>query len=332
MIPVGGLGPETLMEEVDLDQGGPQVVAIGGGHGLANVLTAALSYASKVDAVVSVSDDGGSSGRLAPHLDIPPPGDIRKCLIALTPDDSAWRQLFKYRFEGADVAGHSLGNLILAGLSDVEGSFERALMRAERLLGTVGSVIPASQEHLVLIAESEEVVLTGQVNVASHHGRIESIYVSPPTAAATPRAIQAIESADQIILGPGSLMTSTIAAMRVPGITEAINRSHAQLVYVANLITQDGETLGMDGIDHLDALLRLTGVRPPGAILTNDTVRDTSPPLQGVQFDPDITATYGADLVTSDVVDTEAEWPSHDPRKLAAALESIARMRLRSER
>jgi uncharacterized cofD-like protein len=331
MIPVGGLEQETLMQEIDVNSDGPHVVAIGGGHGLSNVLAATLSYASRVDAVVSVSDDGGSSGRLAPHLDIPPPGDIRKCLIALTPESSIWRQLFEYRFEGADVAGHSLGNLILAGLSDIEGSFELALVRAERLLGTHGSVIPASHQHLVLMAESGEVVLTGQVNVASYRGRIDSIYVSPRTAAATPRAIRSIEDADQIILGPGSLMTSTIAAMRVPGITEAINRSRAQLVYVANLITQDGETFGMDGIDHLDALLRLTGVRPPSAILANNTALGTTPPLQGVQFDPDITATFGADLVTSDVVDTEADWPSHDQGKLAVALHALARKRFRSE-
>lgn len=331
MIPSFGLEPETLMQELDLDRKGPRVVAIGGGHGLSKVLTATLSYASRVDAVVSVSDDGGSSGRLAPHLDIPPPGDIRKCLIALTPDDSTWRQLFEYRFEGADVAGHSLGNLILAGMADIEGSFELALMRAERLLGTSGSVIPASQQHLVLMAESGGTVLTGQVNVASHRGRIDSIHVSPPTAAATPRAVQSIEAADQVLLGPGSLMTSTIAAMRVPGITEAINRSSAQLVYIANLITQDGETLDMDGIDHLDALLRLTGVRPPSSIVAHNTAIGTTPPLQGVHFDRDITATYGADLVTSDVADTAVDWPSHDPGKLALALQVIARDKFRSD-
>jgi uncharacterized cofD-like protein len=331
MIPASDLEPEASMQVIERDRDGPRVVAIGGGHGLSNVLKAALSYAARVDAIVAVSDDGGSSGRLAPHLDIPPPGDIRKCLVALTPQDSAWRQLFEYRFEGADVAGHSLGNLILAGLSDIEGSFELALMRAERLLGTAGSVIPACQQHLVLIAESGSTVLTGQVNVAEYRGRIDSIYVSPPEAAATPRAVQAIEGADQIILGPGSLMTSTIAAMRVPGITEAINRSRGQIVYIANLITQDGETLDMDGIDHLDALLRLTGVRPPGAILANDTVIGITPPLQGVQFDPDITATYGTDLVMSDVIDTEAEWPSHDHGKLADAMHAIADTRFRSE-
>ena len=331
MIPSIGSQPETLMKELDLDRDGPSVVAVGGGQGLSKVLTAALTYAGKLDGVVSVSDDGGSSGRLAPELDIPPPGDIRKCLIALTPDESIWKSLFEYRFLGADVAGHSLGNLILAGLADIEGSFERALVRAERLLGASGSVIPACRQHLILTAEGQGSVITGQVNISSHRGRIDVIYVQPRTAAATPRAVDVIEQADQIILGPGSLMTSTIAAMRVPGITEAINRSDAQLLYVANLITQDGETLGMDGVDHLDALLRLTGVRPPSAILASDKVIDAEPPLQSIQFDSDITATYGADLVTSDIADVAADWPSHDSGKLAVALHAITRERFRSD-
>ncbi|KAA3634966.1 MAG: hypothetical protein DWP92_11705, partial [Armatimonadetes bacterium] len=149
--------------------------------------------------------------------------------------------------------------------------------------------------------------------------------VERASADATPRAVTAIEDADQIILGPGSLMTSTVAAMRVPGITEAINRSRAQLIYVANLITQDGETLGMDGADHLDALLRLTGVRPPGAIIANEHVIDTTPPLQPVTFDAEILATYGADLIAADLVDGSEEWPSHDPQKLGAVLSATTR-------
>jgi len=326
-----GTEPQTLLQELDLSFGGPHVVAIGGGHGLSKALQAVLGYAGRVDAVVSVSDDGGSSGRLTPHLDIPPPGDIRKCLIALTPDESIWKRLFEYRFDSADVAGHSLGNLILAGLTDIEGSFEQALIRAERLLGTSGSVIPACRDRLVLRAESEGAVLSGQVTIARHRGRIDAISNVPDTAAATPRAVEAIEAADQIILGPGSLMTSTIAAMRVPGITEAINRCDAQLIYVANLITQDGETLGMDGLDHLDALIRLTGARPPGTIVGNDQAIETTPPLQEIHFDPGIAATYGADLITADVVDTGAKWPSHDPGKLGVVLGAITRRSFRSD-
>lgn len=317
--------PQTLLEELDLAFDGPHVVAVGGGHGLSMALRAALGYAGRVDAVVSVADDGGSSGRLAPDLEIPPPGDIRKCLLALTPDESIWRRLFRYRFTESDVAGHSLGNLILAGLADIEGSFEQALVRAEQLLGASGSVIPASRERLRLVAESDGVEIEGQVRISNHRGRVDDVRLRPATAAATPRAIAAIESADQILLGPGSLITSTIAAMRVPGVTEAINQSDARLVYVANLITQDAETLDMDGIDHLDALLRLTGVRPPSAIVANEHEIEVSAPLRPVTFDRELTATYGADLVVGDLTREDAPWPEHDPGKLARILGTLAR-------
>jgi uncharacterized cofD-like protein len=316
---------QALLQQIEESISGPNVVAIGGGQGLSSVLRAAISYAGRVDAIVTVSDDGGSSGRLAPHLDIPPPGDIRKCLLALTPQDSTWKHLFDYRFEGADVAGHSLGNLILAGLADIEGSFEKALVRAQQLLGAEGTVIPASRDHLALEIESEGETVVGQVAVSLHRGRVDVIRTIPDTAAATPRAIEAIEAADQVILGPGSLMTSTIAAMRVPGITEAINRSTADLIYVGNLITQDGETLGMDGIDHLDALLRLTGVRPPRTIVANSREIVVSPPFAMIVFDPELTATYGADLAKSDLVDEGSIRTSHDPVKLGEALRSIPR-------
>lgn len=316
---------QVLLQQIEDAMAGPRVVAVGGGQGLSSVLKAALSYAGSVDAIVTVSDDGGSSGRLAPHLEIPPPGDIRKCLLALTPQDSIWKRLFDYRFEGADVAGHSLGNLILAGLADIEGSFEGALIRAQQLLGAQGSVIPASPEHLELEIESDEELVVGQVAVSLHRGRVDVIRTTPATAAAAPRAIEAIEGADQVILGPGSLMTSTIAAMRVPGITEAINNASADLIYVGNLITQDGETLGMDGIDHLDALLRLTGVRPPRTIVANDKHIDVSPPLSAIEFDRELTATYGADLAASDLIDESGTRASHDSAKLGEALKNIPR-------
>ncbi len=324
-MPAMEVEPEVVLQQLESVVEGPKIVAIGGGQGLSSVLRATQMYAGHVDAVVTVADDGGSSGRLAPHLDIPPPGDIRKCLLALTPDDSMWKSVFEYRFDGADVAGHSLGNLILAGLADIEGSFEKALTRAERLLGARGAVIPASGQHLQLQIESDGELVTGQVAVSLHRGHIDVVRVLPSSAAASHRAVEAIEAADQVILGPGSLVTSTIAAMRVPGITEAINRTAADLIYVANLVTQDGETLGLDGIDHLDSLLRLTGVRPPRTIVANDRHIDVVSPLRGIEFDRELTATYGADLVLADLVDESARRPSHDPTKLGAAMKTIPR-------
>lgn len=318
-----GTETETLLEVLEFGGSGPHVVAIGGGTGLARALEAIREYAGTIDAVVTVADDGGSSGRLAPSLDIPPPGDIRKCLIALTPDESVWRQLFEHRFTGADVEGHSLGNLIIAALTEIEGSFELALRSSEHLLGALGSVIPASPLHLELEATIDGEPVNGQVNISLARGAIEQIGVRPVDAEASESALLAIESADQIVLGPGSLYTSVIAALVVPGITDAVNRSDAELVYVTNVVTQDGETLGLDAADHLDALLHMTGVRPPGAIVANDSPVSVDPPLEALVIDGEAIATYGADLVTADLLDREAKRPSHDPASLAEVLRGL---------
>ena len=216
---------------------GPRVVAIGGGKGLARALQAMTRYAGSITAVVTVADDGGSSGRLAPALEIPPPGDLRKCLIALTPEDSVWRRLFEYRFESADVSGHSLGNLIIASLADLEGDFEQALRLSQRLLGSTGAVVPVSALRLHLKAVVDGETCDGQVAVALARGQVESIWVEPRHADAAASAVEAIDAAEQIVLGPGSLYTSILATLVVPGIVEAINASEARLVYVANLTT-----------------------------------------------------------------------------------------------
>ena len=309
-----------LEAALEADRDGPAVVAMGGGTGLAQALLAIGRYAGSINAVVTVADDGGSSGRLAPALEIPPPGDIRKCLIALTPDDSVWRRLFEYRFEDADVSGHSLGNLILASLADLEGSFEAALRASERLLGSIGSVIPASPERLHLEAIVDGRACAGQVAVARAAGTIERLWLEPRDAAASPRAVEAIAGADQIVLGPGSLYTSLMAVLLVPGIAEAINQSEARLIYVANLMTQDAETLGMDAAHHLEVLLSMTGVRMPSAIVANTKAVVVESPLEAIVVDPDVLATYGVDVVHADLVDPTVSWPRHDPARLGGVL------------
>lgn len=323
-MPIGTEG-EALLEVLEFAHSGPRVVAIGGGKGLARALLAIRGYAGRIDAIVTVADDGGSSGRLSPHLDIPPPGDIRKSLIALTPHDSVWRRLFEYRFEGADVRGHSLGNLILAALTEIEGSFEAALRSSERLLGALGSVIPASPWKLDLAADVDGREVRGQVNVSLARGKVTAVRVLPVDAPASKTAISAIESADQIVLGPGSLYTSIAAALVVPGIVDAINRTETPLIYVANIVTQDGESLGMDAVDHLDSLLRVTGVRPPSAIVASDSPVVVAPPLEAVGIDAEAAATYGADVVTADLLDTGAERPCHDPIRLGVVLRGLVR-------
>lgn len=318
-----GTEPEAVGDSVDLEERGPRVVAIGGGTGLAQALRAIQGYAGSIDAIVTVADDGGSSGRLAQELDIPPPGDIRKCLIALTPEESVWRRLFGYRFTGADVEGHSLGNLMIAALADIEGSFELALRSSEQLLGALGSVLPASPMHLGLEAVIDGKTIAGQVNIAQARGTIGRIGVLPPDAPASESAIRAIDAADQIVLGPGSLYTSVIATLAVSGITDAVNRAKASLIYITNLVTQDGETLGLDAADHLDALLHLTGLRPPAAIVASDSPVHVDPPQEQLVVDGEAIATYGVDLITADLLDREAERPVHDPSPLGEVLRGL---------
>ncbi|MEA2001960.1 MAG: uridine diphosphate-N-acetylglucosamine-binding protein YvcK [Actinomycetota bacterium] len=311
---------EPLEQALVAERRGPHVVAIGGGKGLAAALAAILRYAGRIDAIVTVADDGGSSGRLAPDLEIPPPGDIRKCLIALTPNDSVWRQLFEYRFDAADVSGHSLGNLIIASLADLEGDFGAALKAAEKLLGTVGSVIPVSRQRLHIEAVVDGNRVEGQVALALSRGNVEEMRLTPADALASSEALDAIAAADQIVIGPGSLYTSLLATLLVPEIVEAVNHSEARLVYVANASTQDGETLGMDCADHLEALIAMSGMRPPAAIVANETSVAFPPPLTALEVDEEVLATYGVDVVFGQLVDPTAAVPRHDPVRLGGAL------------
>ncbi len=311
---------EVLEQVLVAERQGPHVVAIGGGKGLAAALRAILRYAGRIDAVVTVADDGGSSGRLAPDLEIPPPGDIRKCLIALTPEDSVWRRLFEYRFDASDVSGHSLGNLLLASLADIEGDFAAALAAAERLLGAAGRVLPVSAQRLHIKAVVDGQAVDGQVALALSQGNVEEMHLTPRDAAASPAVLEAIASADQIIIGPGSLYTSLLATLLVPGVAAAVNASGARLIYIANLSTQDGETLGMDCADHLDALIAMSGIRPPAAIVANETSVTFPPPLTQLTADAEVLATYGVDVVIGHLAETSSGVPRHDPVRLGGML------------
>jgi uncharacterized cofD-like protein len=230
------------------------VVAIGGGHGLAATLRAVRTYTDRVTAVVSVADDGGSSGRLRQLLHIIPPGDLRKCLIALAEPDSLLATAFEHRFTEEELAGHSLGNLILAGLMDSTGDPVAALDEACRLLGATGRVLPSTTEPVVLKAEADGGPVTGQVAVnATDHIRAVSLVPADPPAPEA--AVAALGAADQIVLGPGSLFTSVLAAVAVPGIRRALDDSPARSVYICNLRPQDPETASFDVAMHVAALL-----------------------------------------------------------------------------
>jgi uncharacterized cofD-like protein len=281
---------------------GPKVVALGGGHGTAVTLQAARRYAGRITAIVSVADDGGSSGRLRQALGIPAPGDLRRCLVALSdPDDNALAEAFEHRFDD----GHALGNLVIASLTAATGDFVEALAEAGRLLGAKGTVLPATVDPVVLKAVAEGGEIEGQVNV-SNAGRIAHVGIVPPDAPPPPEALQAIAEADQLILGPGSLFTSVLATTAVQGLREALHDRHRrperqQLVYVCNL-RESAETPGFDVAAHVHALLA-HGVDPDVVLYDPATM-----PLGECD-----TACVAADLARD-------EGYGHDPGKLAIAL------------
>ena len=314
---------ETLLEPLLLDPDGPVVTAIGGGHGQAAVLEAIQGYAGEISALVSVCDDGGSSGRLR-GMGFPPPGDVRRCLLALTPEPSLWSELFAHRFTGGDVAEHSLGNLILAGLADLFGDFDTAVTTAERMLGTLGTVIPVADVpvRLTAVIDGEEVV--GQEAITRHKGRISELSIEPRDAAATQRALVAVAAADQIVIGPGSLYTSVISALKVNMLAPAVMGASAQKVFVLNLVTQDGETLGMTGLDHLEALDTHVGITGPGVLVAHDGDLDVPQGRHPVVVDVGEAARRGWRIVSADVADEQADWPAHDPIKLGRVLENLA--------
>lgn len=232
---------------------GPRVVALGGGHGLAASLRAIRTYASEITAVVSVADDGGSSGRLRDELGIPAPGDLRKCLVALGDADSIWTHALEHRFDAGQLSGHPLGNLMIAGLTGATGDFTVALHEVGRLIGAVGRVLPATITPVVLKAEVSGREIEGQVKVAqSDHIATVSLV---PADALTPKEVpEALAGADQIVIGPGSLFTSVLAAAIVPDVKAALAATSAQRVYVCNLLPQVPETAGFDVAAHVEAL------------------------------------------------------------------------------
>jgi len=321
---VTGLRRATQLDPLELEPSGPSVVAIGGGHGLATVLEALLGYASEVTGIVTVADDGGSSGRLTTTLAIPPPGDVRKCLLALSPEPSIFGELFGYRFEKTDVAGHSLGNLVLAALTDLLGDFTTAIRTAEVMLGSLGRVIPAAPHSLHLRGVIDGRVVDGQEAINATRGRVESLSLLPADVAAEPEALEAVAEADQIIIGPGSLYTSVISALMVSGMVEAIEAARANLIFVMNLVTQDAESLGLTGRQHVEELHRLTGLSRRGTLLLHQGSLEVPAQVERVVIDEPEAAAVGWGLAFADLADPSADWPQHHPIRLGQALSRLA--------
>ncbi|HEY7540073.1 MAG TPA: uridine diphosphate-N-acetylglucosamine-binding protein YvcK [Methylomirabilota bacterium] len=321
-----------------------RVVALGGGTGLPTVLRGLRAGLfdshprdpetdrTRLTAIATVADDGGSSGKLRATYQLPSPGDIRNCLLALAGGDTALADVFAFRFAGgSEVAGHSLGNLILTALTELEGDFSRAVGRVGRLLSVRGLVLPATAQNVTLHAElSDGTVIEGESRIATARSPIRRVRLNPAETVALPEAIDALERAHLIVLGPGSLYSSLVAALLPRGIADAITRSRARVVHVMNLMTEPGETDRHTAVDHLMAIRRHAPTMPIHDILVN-----TAPftpeqigryGLQGavpVAGDLALLRALGHAVHECDLL-TAGDDVRHDPGKLARALLTLA--------
>lgn len=240
---------------------GPKIVAIGGGTGLSNLLRGLKDYSAKITAIVTVADDGGSSGRLRREIGVLPPGDIRNCLAALADEEKLLTELFQYRFRAGDgLMGHSFGNLFLTAMSDIAGDLEQAIAASSKVLAVRGEVLPATLSDVSLWAElADGRRIEGESSITKANGQIIKIGCTPANPPALPRVAQALREADFIIIGPGSLYTSVIPNLLVPEIADAIANSEVPRIYVCNIMTQPGETDGYSVADHIRAIDRACG-------------------------------------------------------------------------
>ncbi|MDD5737819.1 MAG: YvcK family protein [Candidatus Omnitrophica bacterium] len=246
---------------------GPKIVVIGGGTGLSVLLHGLKEMTSNITAIVTVADDGGSSGRLRTEFDVLPPGDIRNCLVALADAEGLMRELFQYRFtEGKGLKGHSFGNLFITALSKITGDFDKAIKESSKVLAIRGSVVPSTLEKVTLVAKrmdgtetsGESMIPIDTLPSGVKASPIKKVYLKPETAKPTPEALLAIKEAEAIVLGPGSLYTSILPNLLVGGIVDGILKSRAVKIYICNVMTQHGETDGFKASDHLEALLKQT--------------------------------------------------------------------------
>jgi len=335
------LGPflrpgHTIVDRLEKHQSrkhGPKIVAIGGGHGLATLLRGLKTVSHNIFAVVTVADDGGSSGRLRESLGILPPGDVRNCLAALSDDEDLLSQLFQYRFSNIDesLKGHSFGNLFISSMAEITGSFEQAIAESGRVLAVSGRVLPATLENVQLIADirkpdSKEISrVVGESKVTETTGIIQQVMLEPNNPAAYPEVIQSVLSADLIVIGPGSLYTSIMPNLLVKDITSAIRASQALKIFVCNVATQVGETEGYTCGDHLRVVEEHVGSNIFDIIVANEvSPSEYHQNVEGVEIEAELSLKYN--VYQADLIDVEHPW-RHDPDKITQVLIDLLRER-----
>ena len=310
---------------------GPKIVIIGGGHGQATILRGLKAYSSNVSAIVTVADDGGSSGRLRREIGILPPGDFRNCIAALADDESLMTRLLQYRFaSGQALKGHSFGNLFISAMAGITGSFESALMESSQVLAVQGQVLPSTLETVILCADIERdehqglVRVEGESEISDVRGSIVNVTLKPEAPAAYPGAVRAILDAEIVVLGPGSLYTSLLPNLTVPGIIEALRSTRAVKIYVCNVATEPGETTNYTADDHVVALESHLGPGFCDIVLVNNTRSAGALPSHLKWVEPELKERPGMRIITGDLISDARPW-QHDSDKLAEVVISLQR-------
>lgn len=310
---------------------GPKIVAVGGGHGLSHLLLGLKEYSSNLAAIVTVADSGGSSGRLREEFKIVAPGDIRNCLVALADAPALMGKLFQFRFsQESQLQGHNFGNLFLTAMVQLTGDFEKAVKESSKVLAIRGRVIPSTVTNVQLVAEYEDGTLTeGEAKIPRTGTKIKRIFLNPSDAVPTAEAMEAIASADVIILGPGSLYTSIIPNLIIQGISDVLAKTRAYKIYVCNVMTQKGETEGYTACDHVRALVAHSNRDVIDACLVNDAdvpqiargrykMEDSFP----VVPDSDEIRKLGYTVINTDLLSI-TDYVRHDSKKLTKSLISL---------
>jgi uncharacterized cofD-like protein len=316
---------------------GPNIAVIGGGTGISTMLRGLKMHTSNLSAIITVADDGGSSGMLRKNLGMLPPGDIRNCILALAETEPQMEKLLQYRFTDGDLKGQSFGNLFLAAMSGISENFETAVRNMSEVLAVTGTVLPVTSENINLIAELEDsTIIKGESRIGEHHlfhpGRIKRLYLDKTNVKPLESALAAIDNAVVIIIGPGSLYTSIIPNLLVDSVVERIVKSNAIKIYVANIMTQPGETEGYTVCDHIEAIHRHANNERlfDYCIVNTQRIPDSvykrykSEGAEAVKVDSARIKKFGIQLVERDLIQLrDGFFIRHDPAKLADAVMSI---------
>ena len=309
-------------------QAGPKVVVIGGGTGLSVLLKGLKQYTSQLTAVVTVTDDGGSSGRLRAEMGVLPPGDIRNCLVALAETETLMDKIFQHRFsQGDGLQGHNLGNLLLVAMSEITGDFESAIKEVSKVLKVRGNVIPSTLEHVALGAVMRDGAnILGETAIREYGESIDRLYLVPESCAPVPATLEALMEADAIVVGPGSLFSSVIPNLLVDRVVQTISQSPALTFYVCNIMTENGETDNYSAADHIEVIMKHIGEQIFDYVVVNNGFIDEErlsryleEKAAPVEAKVSELQELGIEVIKADLVsDTEVAW--HDSDKLARVI------------